>query len=339
MQLKPQQLGSHLNKTLLPIYLISGDTPLLVTEIRDSIRAAAHKAGYTQRDVLAVEPGFHWDQFTQTTQNLGLFSNKQVIEIHNPNTKFDDAGKKALLHYLDNPSDDHIIIIVTGKLTGAQQKTKWCKAIDAVGALIPVWPVATYELPKWIQARMSTFGLKANAASIALLAELTEGNLLATHQAIEKLNLLSTDKNITEQDVMAAACDSAKFNVFDLVNYALQGNSERVSRILIGLQQEGSEATFVLWALTREIRQLLNLTAKIHNGSSIQQVIAREWSSRKGVLEQALRRHNSNSLLSLIRLASQVDQSIKGIAVGNPWDLLLSLSLGLCLTGVNHATA
>ncbi|MFQ6686060.1 DNA polymerase III subunit delta, partial [Bordetella pertussis] len=45
-------LASHLARAggrLAPLYTVSGDEPLLVTEAADAIRAAARAAGYTDR--------------------------------------------------------------------------------------------------------------------------------------------------------------------------------------------------------------------------------------------------------------------------------------------------
>jgi len=41
MRLKPEQLNQHLQSPLKPVYVVSGDEPLLSQEICDSIRAAA----------------------------------------------------------------------------------------------------------------------------------------------------------------------------------------------------------------------------------------------------------------------------------------------------------
>ena len=61
MQLRADQLASHLAKTLAPLYILHGDEPLLVIEAGDAIRAAARKNGYAEREVLVSGPGFKWD--------------------------------------------------------------------------------------------------------------------------------------------------------------------------------------------------------------------------------------------------------------------------------------
>ena len=41
MQVNNSQLQAHITKPLMPVYLISGDDPLLSTETRDMLRKAS----------------------------------------------------------------------------------------------------------------------------------------------------------------------------------------------------------------------------------------------------------------------------------------------------------
>jgi len=63
MELRLNQLPAHLQRALAPVYVVHGDEPLLAIEAGDAIRAAARKAGFDEREVLVVEPGFKWDAF------------------------------------------------------------------------------------------------------------------------------------------------------------------------------------------------------------------------------------------------------------------------------------
>lgn len=60
MLLKAEQLPAHLERGLAALYLLHGDEPLLVLEAADAIRQSARCAGYSEREVLTVLPGFDW---------------------------------------------------------------------------------------------------------------------------------------------------------------------------------------------------------------------------------------------------------------------------------------
>jgi len=330
MQLRLNELQAHLqNHKLLPVYLVSGDAPLLVQETRDAIYKSAHSVGYQQRELFTIEAGFDWNTFCSVSENLNLFSEKTLLEIRNSSAKFDNAGTTALLHYLGNPPDDKILLILTSKLTAAQQKTRWYKAINKVGATIAIWPISMRELPSWIATRLKQANLQADNNSIHLLAELTEGNLLSAQQAIEKLRLLYPNTPITTKEIAEVISDNARFNIFDLTHYALLGAQKRVIRILSGLQFSGTETTLVLWSITRELRELYSMTLQLEQGQAITQVIASQWQTRKPLLQKALVRLRSNELSQMLQHAQRIDHIIKGIKVGHVWEELETLCLQL----------
>jgi DNA polymerase-3 subunit delta len=45
--------------------------------------------------------------------------------------------------------------------------------------------------------------------------------------------------------------DSARYNVYDLADCALDGDAERAARMLAGLRAEGQAESVVLWALAK----------------------------------------------------------------------------------------
>ncbi len=327
MQLNPKQLNQHFSGPLQPIYLITGDVPLLMQEARDAVRHAAEHHGFQHRQRLDVEPGFNWQKLTELSNNYNLFSERTLIEVHNPSGKFDTEAGKILLTYCSSPSTHKILLMTTAKLSSAQQKTHWYKAISTQGAIITIWPIKLPELPQWIQQRMQQVGLKADAASIRLLAELTEGNLLATQQAITKLRLLYPQQNISVKQMAEVIGDSAQFNIFELSQYLLQGDCRAVMRVLYHLQVQETEPTLVLWLLARECRELLNMAYQIKQGKSMQEVLASKWASLKPWYQTALCRLNLSKLTGLMLGCHEVDKLIKGVKLGDAWQGLSHLSL------------
>lgn len=324
------QLDAALNRGLKPIYLISGDVPLLTQETRDKIWHAAKATNFLQREIITVEPSFDWDTLRERLHTRSLFSEKSVIDLRL--SKWEERVSKLLLEYLEAPAEDLLLIVSAPKLTSAQQKTKWHKAIASAGETITIWPIGIHELPQWIQQRIRNAGLQATPDSIQLLAEWTEGNLLATQQAVEKLQLLYPDQKITTNEMSSVLNDNARFTVFDFSNAALVGDRKRVSRILSNLQFEGVEPTLILWALAREIRHLIQLVDQKERGAPAHQLLQKEWQSRKTIVGAALQRQSGKTLLDCLQKASRIDKMIKGRNPGNYWNALESLALSLAGT-------
>ena len=95
MQVRADQLASHLQKGLRPIYTVWGDEPLLAQEAGDAIRAAARATGCSERQVHTVAGAhFDWSGLLGASQAMSLFSDKQLIEIRIPSGK---PGKDGCL--------------------------------------------------------------------------------------------------------------------------------------------------------------------------------------------------------------------------------------------------
>ena len=189
-KLRPEQIGAAVKKQLLPIYLVFGEEALLAQEACDQIRFGARAAGFLERELYHNESGFDWNQVLQETANLGLFSTSMLIEIRMRHHSPGKPGSQTLISYCDNPCKDTILVISMDKLDKRMLDSRWCKAIDKAGAIIQIRPVGIAKLPEWITRRFKLKGKRIERDAAELIAERTEGNLLATQQEIEKICLL-----------------------------------------------------------------------------------------------------------------------------------------------------
>ena len=333
MRLYPEKLTDHLQQKLLPVYLVSGDEPLLLQECCDQIRQKARAENCNEREI--IEGGvsnFNWQDILHSASNMSLFADRKLIELRLPSGKPGAEGSKALCEYLDIASGDDVLLIVSGKIDKQSTNSKWYKALDKAGVTVQVWPVDAKNLPRWLHQRVRNAGMSIDDDALRLLCERLEGNLLAAVQEVEKLKLLAADSKITMQTVTEAVSDNARYNLFDMADNALKGNASVSLRMLYGLRAEGTEPPVVLWALVREIRTLYEAQLDCDSGQSTQQALSsrRVWQNRMPLMQAALTRHNTHSLSLLLEQAARADGSIKGFADGKPWDNLSRLVITLC---------
>ncbi len=329
MRLRYEQLASHLQQGLKPLYLISGDEPLQLMEAADAIRARAREQGFGEREVLHAEGGFDWNALSAASGSLSLFAEQRLLELRLPSGKPGKEGGAALVEYAASPPPDTLLIILSGKIDSASQKSKWFKTLEAAGVILQVWPVEPGALPGWVMGRMRSRGMQPTAGAAQILAERVEGNLMAAAQEIEKLRLLYGEGTIDVPQVEEGVADSARYDIFELVDTALLGDAVRTSRVIEGLRAEGVEPILVLWALLREIRTMAQMAGELAKGGSIEALLGqyRVWEKRKGPVRAGLQRHTLKRWLLLLRRAGRIDRMIKGVEPGNPWDELLQLAL------------
>jgi len=329
MKLRLEQLASHLMQGLQPIYLLSGDEPQQLMEAADAIRARARELGFGEREILHAEAGFDWNALTAASGTLSLFAEQRLLELRLQSGKPGKEGGAALSEYAANPPPDTVLLIISGKIDSASQKSKWYKSLEAAGVTMQVWPIEPAAMPDWVLKRMRSRGMQPSTEAAQALAERVEGNLLAAAQEVEKLLLLYGEGPIDVAQVEEGVADSARYDIFELVDTALLGDAVRTTRVIEGLRAEGVEPILVLWALLREIRTLAQMAEELAQGGSIEALMGRfrVWEKRKGPVRAGLKRHTLKRWLQLLRRAGRIDRMIKGIEPGNPWDELLQLAL------------
>lgn len=333
MKVYPNQLAKQLKSELAPIYVISGDEPLLVQEARDEVIATAKRKGFTGHEFHQVNKDFKWQSLYAATHSMSLFDDQSIIELRWTSAKPGTAGASALTDYCKNLVNDKILLIVAPKMDAATQRSKWYKALDEQGVTVPVWPIDSSQLPKWVAERMKLAELSSDGAGIKVIIDATEGNLLATAQEIEKLRLLYGPGRLSSTQIASAIADNARFDVFKLVDTIHAGQGAAVIRVISRLQQEGCEPTLILWALVRELRMLANIHHLVKSGDSAASAFKKNgvWDKRQALVKQSLNRLSSSKIYNLILKASYLDRNIKGLRTGNTWDEVASLSINMAI--------
>lgn len=325
MKVRPDQLNNHLQKQLADIYFICGDEPLQVMESADRIRLEARKRDYTEREVMDVDAQFDWNILLDAGNSLSLFSEKRILELRLPTGKPGKVGSQILQQYAQRPAEDAVLIISSGKLEGSAKNTKWFKTLDQQGVVIQCWPVNAEQLPAWINNRLQSKGIVADREAVQLLADRVEGNLLAAAQEVDKLFLLHGAGKLNFEQTASAVADSARYNIYDLVDSALVGDVVRTARIIGGLKNEGIEPVLMLWALSREVRMLAQISEANTSADAVMAKL-RVWENRKALIRKALSRHSSVRWKGFLKRCAKIDKVIKGVEQGRVWDELLMLS-------------
>ncbi|HEB96812.1 MAG TPA: DNA polymerase III subunit delta [Sedimenticola thiotaurini] len=325
MRIRVSELEATLERGLAPIYLLSGDEPLQMKEAADAIRRAARDGGYDEREVLEADNRFDWGRLAAEANSLSLFAQRRLIDLRIPSGKPGAEGGRALAAYAAAPPPDTLLLITLPKLERGQSNSKWFKALERAGALVQVWPIEGAQLSRWVEQRLRRAGLEPAPGVVPMLTERIEGNLLAAVQEIDKLLLLNGPGRVTPERLAGAVADSARYDVFGLVDAALQGQVARGLRMLGGLQAEGTAAPVVLWALAREIRTLTTLAGEVARGTPPARAVGARrdiWDKRRPLVTRGLQRLELPAWRGLLRLCARTDRAIKGQDPSDPWLLM-----------------
>ena len=341
---KVDALQTHLKSlssgaAMLPLYVFSGDEPLLMMEAMDQLRSAAKKLGFTDREVMVQERGFDWSALMNAGQTMSLFGDKRWVELRIPTGKPGRDGADALKQFaaqITSQQDsangpDTVVCIVLPRLDGKTKTSAWFVALDDAGMAIQVDTLDRGHLPSWIAGRLKKQSQEVEAGpegqrALEFIADQVEGNLIAAHQEILKLGLLYPEGKLTEEQIRSSILKVARYNVFELTEAMLAGDLPRLNRMLDGLKGEGEPLVLILWSVTEELRLLSKLKAASDAGESVQQLMRanRIWGNKERLYPAAIRRVQPLKLRRAMQLAAGLDRQSKGLHAAelpaDPWD-------------------
>jgi DNA polymerase-3 subunit delta len=328
MNVRPDQLSAMIAKTQYPVYMVSGDEPLQQMESLDLIRSFLRDQDYSEREILDVDAQFDWQRLLDEANTLSLFASRRIVELRLPSAKPGRQGSQVIKDYLTNPPQDTVLIINAGKVDGSAKKSAWFKAIDQKGMVVQCWPVPVEKLSFWLQQRFKARDMDADNEVLSYISQHVEGNLLAADQEIEKLFMLLGPGKISYADVVQAVTSQSRYNVFELVDVLLSGNTPRVIKIVAGLKAEGVVPVVVNWALAKDIRLLSKVSADV---SSADFTLKRSgvWQSRITLFKSCLSRHSQRSFYLMLKRCAYIDAASKGMIDTNVWDDIESLCVRL----------
>jgi len=324
---------------MLPLYVFSGDEPLLMMEAMDQLRSTAKKLGFTDREVMLQERGFDWGGLMNAGQTMSLFGDKRWVELRIPTGKPGRDGADALKQFaaqiasqqdgVDGP--DTVFCIVLPRLDGKTKTSAWFSALDDAGMAIQVDTLDRSHLPQWLAGRLRKQGQEAEAGpegqrALEFIADQVEGNLIAAHQEMLKLGLLYPTGKLTEEQIRSSVLKVARYNVFELTEAMLAGDLPRLNRMLDGLKGEGEPLVLILWSVTEELRLLSKLKAASDAGESVQQLMRanRIWGNKERLYPAAIRRVQAPKLRRAMQVAAGLDRQSKGLHAAelpsDPWD-------------------
>ena len=351
MNLAPSQLQEHLKRGLKSLYTLHGDEPLLVQEFADALRHAARQQGYTERTVhTATGAHFDWSAVLASGGSLSLFADKQIIEIRVPSGKPGKEGSVALQQVAERAqgNDATLTLVILPRLDSMTAKSAWFGALDSFGVSVKFEAIARANLPQWIAQRLQLQGQRVASGeegqrTLQFFSDRVEGNLLAAHQEIQKLGLLypATQGHtaagiLSFEQVENAVLNVARYDVFKLSEAVLGGQSQRVARMLDGLQAEGESEVLVHWALSEDIRSLKRVKDAINAGRPMPMALRdnRIWGIKEKLFERVLPAISDTSLANLLTAAHKVDGIVKGLKQpdwpASGWQSLHQLANMLC---------
>ena len=313
--------------TLLPVTIISSDEPLLVMEVCDEIVQQAKAAGVNDREIADVTDKFNWNELLVNSSSMSLFSEVKLTDIRF-NKMPNKEAQSAIVELVQTADSENLFLIRMPKIEKRQKNAKWFKTLIQNAQLRELWPPKPYEFSGWINNKAQKMNIRLQSDACEMLADQSEGNLLAVKQALDKLQLLYPTQEIDCEKMASVTSDNARYSVFLCLDEALGGNGERAVRMLHKFEQESVAPISIVVNLTREIALCQKTSLAGLQGQNPMQALSKSylWDSKKSLIVAAVNRLPLIVWQKLVVRCAHLDRLIKGQEKGNIWQ-----EIELCL--------
>jgi len=331
MIIKYNALPLHLKKKTQPLYVITGSDPFLLNDACLNIKKSWFNQGETDEKRLDLSTNPDWSLLAQEANSYSLFAFQTLLDLRLEKKSIDKAGVDAIKSYL--ASENPRCLVILQAFDVPLKQLQWLDAFST--AIVVHIPQQTEAQSKqWIKSRLQQHSIPHEQSLPEVIYQYTQGNSLAAAQLIEKLSL-TDDKTttITSTTIKAHLIDQCEFQLYDLADACLLANAPKALHILRQALQTRTEPTLLLWLLTQEIRQLINLSYLLKAAINFTDACnkLKIWSSRARSYQTTLSRLSLQDLHQLLHRAKAIDEFIKTSQTQRVWHGLDNIVISLCI--------
>ncbi len=330
MLIKHSALLPHLQKHLKPMYVLLGAESYLFNEAALSIKKACRQRGETDHIIVDIHQSSDWKKLSEEANSYSLFTEWVLVDIRFDKKTIDATGKEALTAYLKNINPRCLVLLQAAHVPAKQ--LSFLTQQDQV-VLVQINPLTEQEFKRWIITELSRHTKNVASEIPALIYQYTEGNLLACAQIIEKVPLLCDEKGmISLEDIQALLTNQCEFQLYELSDACLSAQPEKAIQVIRQAYHQRVEPTLILWILTQEIRQLIQLSHLCQQNTPFTDACnqLKIWPKKARFYEKSIARLPQSKLYQLLHDCKALDDQIKSNQNHAIWTSFERLSLAFC---------
>ncbi len=243
--------------------------------------------------------------------SYGLFTDKKVIVINNIDNFSIDSNKddyNHLIKYLDNPSENNLLIITANKLNNTKKITKELKKKM-------VYQESSDNTVEFIKKELNGYNLDTGV--LRKINEYCNNDFDRIHSECQKLiSYKDNDKNITTDDIDDLLIDSSidiQKLTFEFVKYLFQKDKYNALVCYNKLKDNNVEPISLIGLMASQIRIIYQVKILYNRGFNNIKIskILDESEYRVKKTKELIDYYNESELLELIRNLFNIDLDMK----------------------------
>jgi len=296
-----------------PVYLLYGEEEYFIKETKKLIcehALADEDAEFNLATIDLEETPV--EVAIEEMETLPFMGDRRVVILHNPSFLTAERKKEKVEHdlkrlegYLANPSPTTVAVFIA-PYPKLDERKKITKELKRNAAVLESKPLYERDLAKWIGSHTKSLGVTISQDGIEALLALTGNHLMMAATELEKLALYAANEQVID-GAMVDKLVPKNFdqNVFDLVDYILNGQKKKAVELYKELLMQKEEPIRILAAIARQYRIILQVK-KLSSQGYGQMQIASKLKMSPYPVKLALKRINHFSEKTLLRVLGQL---------------------------------
>ena len=322
----PDSIGNFVtrisNQKLSGAYIFIGEDPQLIEEGRVAVRKN-YGGPVDERESLEDMANKESAAFKLTYDRGGnLFAGNVSGAFYEITgiTKPTKESLSALTKLIQRLKPDDVLSVGIYGLDGKTlapdykkgYKTAWVRDLNRDGKLFCAKKLIGADAVWWCNRWAGEFGVNLSKGSSKWLADNTQGTLSSAKQCIQMMSYnkdLPSDENSQIKIMQSMLSGRSKYNIFQLVDAALNSNGKEAISILNALFEIQEPEPLLVWAI-----------GNAANGVLAAKRGAYPIGMSKATVERARLisgRTSENSILDVIKSVSYADKIVKGVETGD----------------------
>lgn len=237
------------------IYLFVGNEELIIKNKIDTVITNAHPGPFNltsyDMDLDKLESAIN------DCKTMPFMSDKKVVVIKRPT--FLEKGSSnqnvlPLIDYLDNPSDNTILIIDATNINIDESK-EISIMLRKKAEISETRDLSEVEMRGWLKRQFGVMGVEIEENAVELFFEYVGTNLVQAKTEVEKLlNYIGDRKIINMRDVASCVSEEGETNVFALTKAITTKDKNKIMEIYYSLLKSGNDQMKLLNLIYRSLK-------------------------------------------------------------------------------------
>ena len=231
------------------LILIEGENPVLIQKEIDKIINKLTNYELIKYDLNEIE----FNKIIEDLDTYDMFLKQKIIIGYNPLFLVEktDFNEDKLLKYINNPSDN-ILILVVNKLNNR------LKLVTEIKKVFKIITIKNIDYNTFIENNLEDY--KMDKSTIQYFLNKVGQNYNIIESELEKLKLYKVDKKIiTKEDIDLVSNRNIESSIFDLIDSIIKKDKKKVYELYEHFLSSGTEIIQIMIMLANQIRLIYNV--------------------------------------------------------------------------------